>query len=61
MGTVRALGEGGTPLPAAMPMDMSAPSGTTVTRAQIAAVAALTLTALGGGILLAAAFGDFSL
>jgi hypothetical protein len=64
MGTVRALGEGGTPLPVrAMAMDMSAPSqvGLTVTRAQITAVAALTLTALGAGVLLAAAFGDFSM
>jgi hypothetical protein len=64
MGTVRALGEGGSPLAVgAMAMDMSAPSqgGLTVTRAQIAAVAALTLTALGAGILLAAAFGDFSM
>jgi len=42
---------------------MSAPSqfGLTVTWAQIAAVAALTLTALGAGILLAAAFGEFSM
>ena len=64
MGTIRALGEGGTPLPVgAMVMDMSAPSqfGLTVTRAQIAAVAALTLTALGAGMLLAAAFGEFSM
>ncbi len=65
MGTVRALGEGGAPLPAAIPMEMdmdtAAPSGTTVTRAQIDAVAALTLSALGAGILLAAAFGDFSM
>jgi hypothetical protein len=44
-------------------MDMATPSqfGLTVTRAQIAAVAALTLTALAAGILLAAAFGDFSM
>jgi hypothetical protein len=68
MGTVRALGEGGTPLAAgtmAVAMDMAASSpvdaSVTVTRAQIAAVAALTLTALGAGILLAAAFGDFSM
>jgi Domain of unknown function (DUF4396) len=60
MGTVRALGEGGTPLPVRA-MDMSAPPEITVTRAQIVAVAALTLTALGAGILLAAAFGDFSM
>jgi hypothetical protein len=61
MGTVRALGEGGAPLSGAMGMDMAAPSQTTVTRAQIAAVAVLTVTALGAGILLAAAFGDFSM
>ena len=65
MGTVRALGEGGAPLPGAMlmdmDMDMSARSEPTVTRPQIGAVAALTLTALGAGILLAAAFGDFSM
>jgi hypothetical protein len=66
MGTVRALGEGGAPLPveaAAGGMDMSAHSRVTVTatRAQLVAVAALTLTALGTGILLAAAFGDCSM
>ena len=69
MGTVRALGEGGAPLPGAIPMEIGhghghghgRPSGTTVTRAQIDAVAALTVTALGAGILLAAAFGDFSM
>jgi hypothetical protein len=67
MGTVRALGEGGSPLPAGtagaapVAMDMSGPSRVTVTRAQIVAVAILTLTALGAGILLAAAFGDFSM
>jgi hypothetical protein len=67
MGTVRALGEGGAPLPvgAAGGMDMSLGSQVTVivivTRAQLVAVAALTLTALGAGILLAAAFGDFSM
>ena len=66
MGTVRALGEGGEPLPvpvpaAAMDMDMAMAPTAPVTRAQIVAVAVLTLTALGAGILLAAAFGDFSM
>src|ERR1700722_7084349 len=64
MGTVRALGDGGEALPvraaAAGNMDMDM-ADSTVTRAQIVAVAALTLTALGAGILLAAAFGDFSM
>jgi hypothetical protein len=64
MGTVRALGEGGAPLPV-RGMDMSPGSQVTVTvtvtQAQLVAVAALTLTAVGAGILLAAAFGDFSM
>jgi uncharacterized protein DUF4396 len=60
MGTVRALGEGGEPVSVAA-MDMAAMSPSRVTRAQIVAVAVLTLTALGAGILLAAAFGDFSM
>jgi hypothetical protein len=67
MGTVRALGQGGEPLPAADPqsggMAMSHPSdpAVTPTRAQIVAVAVLTLTALAAGILVAAAFGNFSM
>ncbi len=71
MGTVRALGEGGEPLPvtraaaaAAADTDMAMNMATAdrqVTRAQIAAIAVLTLTALGAGILLAAGFGDFSM
>ena len=60
MGTVRALGEGGGPVSVGA-MDMAAMSPSRVTRAQIVAVAVLTLTALGAGILLAAAFGDFSM
>jgi uncharacterized protein DUF4396 len=60
MGTVRALGEGGQALTVgAMDMADMSPSRVTVTRTQIAAVAVLTLTALGAGMLLAAAFGDF--
>ena len=71
MGTVRALGEGGEQLPvtraaaaAAADTDMAMNMATAdrqVTRAQIAAIAVLTLTALGAGILLAAGFGDFSM
>jgi Domain of unknown function (DUF4396) len=60
MGTVRALGEGGEPVSVGA-MDMAAMSPSRVTRAQIVAVAVLTLTALGAGILLAAALGDFSM
>jgi hypothetical protein len=56
------LGEGGQALTVgAMDMADMSPSRVTVTRTQIAAVAVLTLTALGAGILLAAAFGDFSM
>jgi Domain of unknown function (DUF4396) len=60
MGTVRALGEGGEPVSVGA-MDMAAMSPSRVTRAQIVAVAVLTLTALGAGVLLAAALGDFSM
>jgi hypothetical protein len=84
MGTVRALGEGGTPLPddqshnladgssqavassmstvgtTGGTMDMS-PHGRSVTRAEIGAVAALTLLFLATSLLIAAAFGDFSI
>ena len=60
MGTVRALGEGGGPVSVGA-MDMAAMSPSRVTRAQIVAVAVLTLTALGAGILLVAALGDFSM
>jgi hypothetical protein len=60
MGTVRALGEGGEPVSVGA-MDMAAMSPSRVTRAQIVAIAVLTLTALGAGILLAAALGDFSM
>jgi hypothetical protein len=60
MGTVRALGEGGEPVSVGA-MDMAEMSPSRVTRAQIVAVAVLTLTALGAGILLAAGLGDFSM
>jgi hypothetical protein len=71
MGTVRAFGGGGEPIShalaanvgggtsmGAMSMEMAEPS---VTRAQLAAVAVLTLTALAAGVLLAAGFGNFSM
>jgi hypothetical protein len=66
MGTVRVLGQGGDrsaepPVAAASAgqeaMDMS---GRAVTRAQINAVAALTIVVLAAGVVLAAALGDFS-
>jgi len=60
VGTVRALGEGGTPLPAPAAGDMDT-ADRQVTRAQIAAIAVVTLTAPGAGILLAAGLGDFSM
>jgi hypothetical protein len=62
MGTVRALGKGGEPVertPApAMEMAMSTRR---VTRPQLTSVAVLTLVVLAAGVLLAAAFGDFSM
>jgi hypothetical protein len=63
MGTVRALGEGGEAIEASRTMDMSGRAGErrSVTRPQFVAVAVLTLTALAVGILLAAAFGSFSM
>ena len=66
MGTVRALGEGGErpeePPKAVAPaahasMDMGT---TTVTHAQINAVAVLTIVLLAAGVVLAAALGNFS-
>jgi hypothetical protein len=72
MGTVRALGQGGEPLRpstrrasapvrATMTMSMTGEEEQRVTRPQVAAITVLTLTALASGILLAAAFGDFSM
>jgi hypothetical protein len=62
MGTVRVLGHSGRRAAPAPPadhtvMDMSGPS---VTRAQMNAVAALTIVVLAAGVVLAAALGDFS-
>jgi hypothetical protein len=66
MGTVRVLGQGGerpaeSPAPVAQPrhvgMEMSKGE---VTRAQINAVAVLTIVLLAAGVVLAAALGDFS-
>jgi hypothetical protein len=68
MGTVRALGDGGGPVDRMA--DDPATGGTTamtmtdaptVTRAQLGAVGVLTLIVLSAGILLAAAFGNFSM
>jgi hypothetical protein len=69
MGTVRALGEGGEPLPRlgddgparTMTMPMPATQVSLVTREQVTAVAVLTLTALAAGVLLGAAFGSFTM
>jgi hypothetical protein len=63
MGTVRALGEGGEALEPSTTTAMSsmAVEQRSVTRPQLVAVAVLTLTALAVGILLAAAFGSFSM
>jgi hypothetical protein len=69
MGTVRALGEGGEPLRrqaadgsgGTMTMTMPKTEAPSVTRAQITAVGVLTLTALAAGVLLGAAFGNFSM
>ena len=63
MGTVRALGEGGEALEPSTTTAMSsmAVKQRSVTRPQLVAVAVLTLTALAVGILLAAAFGSFSM
>ena len=69
MGTVRALGEGGEPLPRqghdgparTMTMPMPATQVSLVTREQVTAVAILTLTALAAGVLLGAAFGSFTM
>ncbi len=77
MGTVRAFGEGGEPIPHALPANAGVRSGSkagtamgtmsmemaepSVTRPQLAAVTVLTLTALAAGILLAAGLGNFSM
>lgn len=72
MGTVRALGAGGESLPSSttsasaamgptMAGSMTGTDDDGVTRPQLAAIAILTLVALASGILLAAAFGDFSM
>jgi hypothetical protein len=62
MGTVRVLGEGGEPLGKipAPAMEMAMPARA-VTRPQLTSVAVLTIVALAAGVLLAAAFGDFSM
>jgi hypothetical protein len=65
MGTVRALGEGGEPLPDQSQHRASAGEAamttapTTVTRAQINAVAVLTIVLLAAGVLVAGTVGDF--
>ena len=62
MGTVRALGEGGEPLPEASgagheQMDMSKPE---VTRPELVAIAVLTILLLAAGVLVAAIAGSFA-
>jgi hypothetical protein len=63
MGTVRALGDGGEPLPEGSggggheEMDMSKPE---VTRPELVAIAALTILLLTAGVLVAAIAGSFT-